>query len=204
MVPDATPPSLVGMLLWSSLRTRPDIAWAMGRLASLATENPDEAWRRVKHVMQYLRWTLDFCLVFRPTTDQKLYCYTDASLSPTGNKSHQGVAIYWGDNLVAWQSSRQSLVALSSAEAELIACVTGGQLSVALQMQMSEYMQGKIPLVLRCDNTAVGHVVQHLSSSLTRTRHLAMRAAWLHDVVAQEHIGFQYVPTCDQRADSLT
>ena len=48
-------------------------------------------------------------------------CYTDASWSPEGDYSHQAVVIYYGNNLVAWQSQRQSLVALSGAEAELIA-----------------------------------------------------------------------------------
>ena len=47
----------------------------------------------------------------------------DASWAPEGDYSNQAVAIYLGSNLVAWQSQRQSLVALSSAEAEFIASV---------------------------------------------------------------------------------
>ena len=136
-----------------SLRTRPDIAWAVSRIAILATEHPTEAWRRLKHVLQYLRWTLDFCMVFTPNTDQTLYCYTDASLSPTGGRSHQGIAIYWGSNLIAWQSNRQSLVATSSAEAELIACVAGAQLSLALLVQLGEYHQHSVMLAMLCDNS---------------------------------------------------
>ena len=201
---EATLPSLVGSLLWLSLRTRPDIAWAVSRIASLATEHPLEAWRRVKHVLQYLRWTLDFGMVFTPHNDHHLYCFTDASLSPTGERSHQGIAIYWGPNLIAWQSNRQSLVATSSAEAELIACVAGAQLSQALQVQLGEYHQQSIPLSLRCDNSAVIQLVHHLSSSSTRTRHLAMRAAWLHDLVSRQHLSLEFVSSGDQKADSLT
>ena len=55
--------------------------------------------------------------------DYKWHCYTDASWAPgpEGGYSHQAVAIDLGSNLVASQSQRQSLVALSSAGAELIA-----------------------------------------------------------------------------------
>ena len=74
---------------------------------------------------QYLKWTLHFALFYEPVTDRKWHCYTDASWSPEGDYSHQAVAIYYDTNLVAWQSQRQSLVALSSAEAELIASVLG-------------------------------------------------------------------------------
>ena len=57
---------------------------------------------------------------------------------PEGDYSHQAVAIYLGTNLVAWQSQRQSLVALSSAEAELIASVWGSRLALSLCGQLNE------------------------------------------------------------------
>ncbi len=135
-------PSMVGSLLWLSLRTRPDIAWAVSRIASMASDQPEEARVRIKQVLQHLRWTLDFSLVFVPCpNDFEFICYTDASLSPTGSKSQQGLGIYAGPNLVAWVSNRQSLVALSSAEAELIAGVAGTQLAMSLRTQLEEYME---------------------------------------------------------------
>ena len=114
---------LGGDLLWASLRTRPDIAWAVARITRLATS--DEARARVcfRRVAQYLRWTLQFALFYEPVQDLKWHCYMDASWAPEGDYSHQAVAIYLGSNLVAWQSQKQSIVAPSSAEAELIASV---------------------------------------------------------------------------------
>eukprot|EP00971_Amphidinium_carterae_P235281 4668863-Amphidinium_carterae.1 len=56
--------SIFGSLLWLSLRTRPDISWAVSRLASLAATEPDETRNRLKQLMRYLRWTLDFAMVF--------------------------------------------------------------------------------------------------------------------------------------------
>ena len=75
---------LVGVLLWVSLRTRPDISWAVARITRLATS--DEARARVcvciRHVTQCLRWTLHFALFYEPVQDLKWHCYTDASWAP--------------------------------------------------------------------------------------------------------------------------
>eukprot|EP00971_Amphidinium_carterae_P248880 4940235-Amphidinium_carterae.1 len=70
--------------------------------------------------------------------------YTDASWSPTGEKSHSGLCTYYRGNLVAWNSKRQSLIALSSAEAELIACVSGAQLGLSLRTQLEEMTEETI------------------------------------------------------------
>ena len=50
-------PAIVGCLNWIALRTRPDIAWATSRAASLITHDPDTCFIRVKHICQYLHHT---------------------------------------------------------------------------------------------------------------------------------------------------
>ncbi len=109
-----------------------------------------------------------------------------------------------GPNLVAWISNRQPMVALSSAEAELIASVAGTQLALSLRTQLEEYMQREVALVLRCDNSAVLNLVRNLTSSSSRTRHLAMRAAWWHHMAKWGQLRVAFVPTDHQKADSLT
>eukprot|EP00971_Amphidinium_carterae_P164239 3256029-Amphidinium_carterae.1 len=87
-------------------------------------------------------------MVFSGSQEQaSLEVFTDASWSPTGEKSHSGLCTYYRGNLVAWNSKRQSLIALSSAEAELIACVSGAQLGLSLRTQLEEMTQMKIDLV---------------------------------------------------------
>eukprot|EP00971_Amphidinium_carterae_P013740 270650-Amphidinium_carterae.2 len=93
------------------------------------------------------------------------------------------------------QLQRQSLIALSSAEAELIACVSGAQLGLSLRMQLEEMTQKKIDLVLYCDNAAVTQLVSHLNASSTRTRHLSMRGAWLHDLHQRQALSLLFIDT---------
>ena len=61
---------LVGVLLWVSLRTRPDISWAVARITRLASSDEPKARVCVKHVAQYLKWTLHFALFYEPVTDR--------------------------------------------------------------------------------------------------------------------------------------
>ena len=55
-------PAIVGCLKGIALRTRPDIAWATSRAASLITHDPDLCFIRVKHICQYLQHTLGYAL----------------------------------------------------------------------------------------------------------------------------------------------
>ena len=109
-------PAIVGCLNWIALRTRPDIAWATSRAASLIIHDPDLCFIRVKHICQYLHHTLGYALRYvpiPPQSKQKLWVLGDASFAPTGEKSQQGIVVYHGitsnqrqgGNLVQWRSS---------------------------------------------------------------------------------------------------
>ena len=197
---------VIGSLLSISLRTRPDITWAVPRVASLVASGPELCKVRLKHLLQYLHHTINFGLKYTSmdSFDGFTHVYTDASLCPTGEKSHQGVAITLGPNLISWASNRQALVALSSAEAELIALVFGLQLGESIRAQISEWLQTLVTLRGHCDNAVVVRYGSQLSYSASRTRHLAMRAAWVYDLCAIGHPSLTYVSTSEQVADALT
>ena len=141
-----------------------------------------------------------FCV---PVQDLKWHCCADASWAPEGDHSHQAVALYLGSNIVPWQSQRQSLVALFSAEAELIASVWGNRLALSLYGQLNEMILSKPPHITYCVNSAVVQLTQQLSASKTRTRHLSMRASWLHHLVTHENVSMQFGATTHQKADIL-
>ena len=91
--------AFVGCLNWIALRTRPDIAWATSRAASLITHDPDTCFIRVKHFCQYLHHTLSYALRDVPPPPQskhRLWVLGDASFAPKGEKSQQGVVVYHG------------------------------------------------------------------------------------------------------------
>ena len=67
-----------------------------------------------------------------------------------------------------------------------------------------EMILDKPTYITYCDNAAVVQLTQQLSTSKTRTRHLSMRASWLHHLVQRENVSMQFVPTTYQKADILT
>ena len=71
-------------------------------------------------------------------------------------------------------------------EAELIASVWGNRLALSLYGQLMEMMLDKPTYITYCDNAAVVQLTQQLSASKTRTRHLSMRASWLHHFWCRE------------------
>eukprot|EP00971_Amphidinium_carterae_P268927 5335544-Amphidinium_carterae.1 len=67
----------------------------------------------LKQPMRYLRWTLDFALVYsgrrNDKTEPALDVFTDASWSPTGEKAHSGPITEWSStSFVPESASRRN------------------------------------------------------------------------------------------------
>ena len=204
----------MGCLNWIALRTRPDIAWATSRAASLITHDPDACFVRVKHICQYLHHTLSYALRYvpiPPQSKQKLWVLGDASFAPTGEKSQQGIVVYHGitsnqrqgGNLVQWRSSRQDLIAKSTCEAELIASSEALQQGENISIVISEMINASCDIEVSSDNAAALHMVRNGSETAWRTRHISVKALWLHQM-SRRGIKFTYQPTSEMAADSLT
>eukprot|EP00971_Amphidinium_carterae_P147561 2924441-Amphidinium_carterae.1 len=98
-------PTLLGTLMWVAGRSRPDISWAVSRVSMAASdiltpeEVEDKARGQIKHILQYLRHSLDQVLVYVPIAKDSsslLWASGDASLAPSGGKSHEGSVILHG------------------------------------------------------------------------------------------------------------
>ena len=110
-----------------SVRTRPDIAWAVARTARLASADEYRARVCIRRVAQTFEMDLADCCNLLCSMSLSSIVNGIATPTQVGREkvvySHQFVAIDLGKNLVAWQSQRQSPIALASAEAELTVSV---------------------------------------------------------------------------------
>ena len=146
-----------------------------------------------------------------PQSMRKLWVLGDASFAPTGEKSQQGVVVYHGitsnqrkgGNLVQWRSSRQDLIAKSTCEAELIASSEALQQGENISIVISEMINKSCDIEVSSDNAAALHMVRNGSETAWRTRHISVKALWLHQM-ARRGIKFTYQPTSEMAADSLT
>ena len=133
----------------------------------------------------------------------------DASLAPTGEKSQQGRVVYHGitshqrkaDNLLQCRSSRQDLIAKSTSEAELTAS-SEAQQGEKVASVVAEMINKSCDIEVSSDNAASLHMVRNGSETAWRTRHISVKALWLHQM-ARRGIKFTHQPTSEMAADSL-
>ena len=116
---------IIRSLLYIANMTRPDIAYAVGRL-SRHTHNPSkDHWIAVERVFKYLRGTLDYSLCFSGFRNV-VEGYSDANWI-TNNldvKSTTGYIFMLGGAAISWDSKKQTVISRSTTESKLIALDT--------------------------------------------------------------------------------
>ena len=201
----------VGSIQWVALKTRPDVACATAIAASIQTRDPKEAIRLTEGIWGCLAKHRNMCMVIAPQSDAPVTVdiSADASFAPGGERSRTGVAIAVAGTIVHWCSNKQSLSTVSTCESELSLAVTGVKLGMAIRQVVEQLANNKaelnytVPMSLGQDNMAC---VQTITNEVTswRTRHYALRAAWIRYMVKTEDIKVQYESGKTIRADGLT
>ena len=93
---------IVGGLLWLSTRSRPDIAYQVGRAATLILKDPEASMKEAKHLLRYIKGTENYMLRLTPAKHVEpsavgFVVSTDASFAPTGKNSPVGMIVQlWG------------------------------------------------------------------------------------------------------------
>lgn len=120
---------MIGSLTWLMLGTRPDIAFAVSKLARFARNPGPYHFVAVKRVFRYLAGTLSLAL-FYPAMLGDLNGFVDADWAgPHAIKSisTSGYVFLLGNSPISWCSKHQTSVALSSTESEYIAMALAAQ-----------------------------------------------------------------------------
>ena len=102
--------------------TIPDICFAVNTLSKYFFQPRRVHLVTTKHVMRYLKGTIDFGLYYDGSHEYRLYCYTDADWagSISDRKNTLGRCFCLGSAMSSWFSRKQSSVSRSMAEAEYI------------------------------------------------------------------------------------
>ena len=100
--------------LWLSTRSRPELAHAVGCMASLAMRRPLRALEIGKRIMKYLAKTAEFGIWYKVfAEDPLLVVYSDASYAPGGGRSFGSTMAQICGMPVAWRASKQPIITLS-------------------------------------------------------------------------------------------
>jgi hypothetical protein len=197
----------VGKLLYLSIATRPDIAYAVSVLCRF-TDNPGrEHWGAVKRILRYLKKTRNYKLIYAPNTSNELFTtHSDADLggNPDNSRSTAGFVISIGGGAVLWSSRLQRQVAMSSTEAEYTtAAATGTEI-----IWMREFFEEigydiSTPSTLFIDNASAIQVAKNPEHQSTM-KHVHRSYHWLRERVNEGDIRVRHVPGSENVADIFT
>jgi hypothetical protein len=112
---------IIGLLMYL-MNTRPDICFFVNTLSQFLVEPKHVHLVVAKHVMRYLKGTLDYGFIYDRDHDFTLSGYTDLdwARSVFDRKSTSGCCFSLGSAMISWQSRNQSNIALSTTEVEYI------------------------------------------------------------------------------------
>jgi hypothetical protein len=204
---------LLGRLIFI-VKSRPDIAYAVNRLACRSQNATDKDFKALLRIVSYLWGTKDLGLKFKKSStaeisdSTKLFCYVDASYAThADSKSHTGFCFYLG-NLMAmffYRTFKQPNVTLSSTECENAAAVEATKEIIWFRGLLAELGFPQLqPTVMFADNASMISLANDYSGNYKRVKHYVTKINFLIEQVQNEIINIKHVDSQFNIADILT
>jgi len=178
--------AIVGGIMYIMLATRPDLAYSISILSQHAANPHEHQLGMAKRALRYLKNTSKLCLIYikastSPIAQQALrwptttdFTDSDWAGDPTNRPSTAAFVFLLGGTAISWKSKKQSLIALSTTEAEYVAASEASQEGVWLRHILSEIHKTFLtledspstspPIVLYIDNQATINLLRTLDS----------------------------------------
>ena len=176
-----------GMALYASL-DRPTIQFAVSEIARGVSQPKVIDELKLRKLAKYLKkhpreiWLYEY-----QTCPGELWNYTDSDWA-TDEQTRRSMSCSverFGKHMVESSCGRQSLVALSSAEAEFYGMITGAPSGVQTQ-QIFEELGVKLKIVMKCDSSAARGIASRNGSG--KVEHLRIKDLWTQQAVRSGEI----------------
>jgi len=177
---------LIGKLQFIANSTWPDIMYAINRLASYITNPSMQHQTAVKRVLQYLSGTKTYGITYEniPGSYISFLGYANAAYkNRDDNKSTTGYVFIAAGGAITWQSSRQSVTAESSTEAEYITLWEARKKASWLRNLYNKLgFTQKEPTVIMQDNTRMVAIVKNPMFHKC-TKHINSHFHWIREKI---------------------
>lgn len=198
---------ITGALLYLVVCTRPDIATAVHQLSRYMMTPTTAHMTAARHVLRYLKGTTTVGLTYKRSDEPHVFVgYADASWNTTveSSKSIGGYVFMLAGAAVSWRCKTQTLVAMSTTEAEFDSLSAATREAIYLRNLMLEMgLHRKEPTTIFEDNMPCIELVKGPLCT-GRTRHIALRFHFVRYHVKDGAILVVYCKTNEQVADILT
>ncbi|KAH9751779.1 Integrase catalytic domain-containing protein [Citrus sinensis] len=161
----------------------PDIAQAVGTVSRYMTNPGGEHWIAVKRILRYIRGTSDVALCYgRSEFTVRGYVDSDFAGDLDKRKSTTGYVFALAGATVSWVSKLQTVVALSTTEAEYMAATQACKEAIWIQRLLEElrHKQQKIPVF--CDSQSALHISRNPAFH-SMTKHIGVKYHFVREVV---------------------
>jgi hypothetical protein len=200
--------SAIGSLMYAMLCTRPDVCLAISLVGRYQSDPGVDHWTSVKNILKYLKRTKDMFLVYGGDKELVVKGYIDASFDTDSDdsKSQTRYIFILNGGAVSWCSSKQSVLAGSTCEAEYIAASEAANEGVWMKESISDLgviPNASGPMTIFCDNTGA-IVIAKEPRFHKRTKHIKHRFNSIHDYVKDGDIEICKVHMDLNVADPLT
>eukprot|EP00253_Pinus_taeda_P008601 PITA_08601 len=172
----------VGSLMYAMVCTRPDTAHAVGVVSRYMNNPGNEHWMVVKWILRYLKGMAGDRNNRRSTTG---YVFTI-----------RGIAI-------SWVSKIQSVVALSTTEAEYVAATEASKEMIWLQRFMSELGKEHDKGTLYSDSQSATHLAKNTAFH-SRTKHIQLKYHFIRSVLEDGQLKLEKIHTSHNPEYMLT
>src|SRR5215472_2286271 len=169
--------SMIGSLMYAMLGSRPDISFAVNKLSQFGSNPDEEHLSAAIQVFRYLKGTQDLRLIYDGRKGTELIGFSDSDWAsdPDTRRSTTGYVFQIEGGIIAWASTKQRTVALSSVEAEYMA-ITEATRHTLWTCQILENLDFDIDLPISIFSDSEGaHAISNNNVFHKRTKHIEIQ-----------------------------
>ncbi|GJT24720.1 putative ribonuclease H-like domain-containing protein [Tanacetum coccineum] len=196
--------SMIGCLMYLTA-SRPDIMFAVCLCARFQVTPKVSHLHAVKRIFRYLKHQPKLGLWYPKDSPFHLEAFSDSDYAGDNHdrRSTSGGCQYLGRRLVSWQCKKQTIVAISSTEAEYVAAASCCAQVLWMQNQLLDYGFNFMNTEIHIDNESTICIVRNPVLH-SKTKHIQIRHHFIRDCYEQRLINVVKVHTDDNVADLLT
>lgn len=198
--------SMVGRLIYLSTHSRPDITFVVNRLCSFMNKPTTHTLDLAKHVLKYLRYTINYNLVYRSSGDRVIEVNTDSDYAndQLTSRSISGVFVQMFGNLVAWSSIKQMKVSQSTCEAEINSINESINCVIYIREFLADFIERKeVNGIIYNDNTSAISTCRN-GGEFSKNKHYRIKINHIREVLDDKYLELEHRPSTDMPADLLT
>ena len=198
---------LISCLMYVALTSRPDLCAATIYFSQFQNCPNEKHWVNLKRILRYIKGTLDLKLIYEGNVDReilKAFADADWASNKLDRKSLSGYIFKVYGATVCWLTRKQSTIALSSTEAELIS-LTNAVCHGAWLERLLEDLGCKLtsPVPYYEDNQSTIRVAED-ERNLGRLKHMNVKHLFIRDRIHSGKIILKYIASAEQQADIMT